>query len=71
MIQMRSATEYAQKWFRNCILAYLEGEKNLQWILSIVRGQEGEVRRLLLTRFHAYTGTPRYAELLDSCSVGP
>jgi hypothetical protein len=69
MIRMRPATEYAQKWFRNCILAYLEGEKDSRWILSIVRGQEGEARRLLLTRFHVYTGTPRYAELFHSCSV--
>lgn len=40
MVEAMSPEERARSYTRGCLLAYLEGKKNLNWIVGIVRSSE-------------------------------
>jgi hypothetical protein len=55
----------ARKWHSRCVLAYLQGEQDLRWILGVVRGSREQTAVLLLTELRNFSGTPRYCELQE------
>jgi len=55
-----------ERWLRNSVRVYLEGEKNFHWISRVVRGSEKDAALLLLTTFGRFGGTARYRRLLKS-----
>ncbi|OGF58882.1 hypothetical protein A3B05_00020 [Candidatus Giovannonibacteria bacterium RIFCSPLOWO2_01_FULL_43_160] len=45
---MKTIKEISEKWVKNSLRAYLEGEKDLKWIQGILRGMsKNEVMGLL------------------------
>jgi hypothetical protein len=66
MIHVTPVEVSAERWLRNSVRVYLEGEKNLRWISRAVRGSERATAMLLLTTFDRFSGTTRYRKLLKS-----
>jgi hypothetical protein len=64
MIHVTPVEVGAERWLRNSVRVYLEGEKNLRWISRVVRGSEKATAMLLLTTFDRFSGTARYRKLL-------
>lgn len=56
----------ADRWLRDSVRVYLEGEKNFHWISRVVRGSEKDAALLLLTTFGRFSATARYRKLLRS-----
>jgi hypothetical protein len=63
-VAFRPIEVYAEKYLRNCIRAYLEGAKDLRWIMSVIRDGKEEARIVITTRFGQYAGTQRYRDLM-------
>ena len=68
MIDRSAAEVGAERWLRNSVRVYLEGEKNIHWISRAIRGSEREAAMVLLTTFSRFNGTHRYRKLLRSLS---
>ena len=66
MIHVTSVELGAERWLRNSVRVYLEGDKDLRWISGVVRGSEKATATLLLTTFGRFSGTARYRKLLKS-----
>ena len=66
MIHVTPAEVGAERWLRNSVRVYLEGEKNFHWISQVVRGSEKDAAIVLLTTFGRFSGTVRYRKLLKS-----
>lgn len=66
MIRVTPVEVGAERWLRNSVRVYLEGEKNFPWISRVVHGSEKETAVLLLTTFGRFSGTARYRKLLKS-----
>jgi hypothetical protein len=66
MIHVTPVEVGAERWLRNSVRVYLEGEKDLRWISSVVRGSEKATAMLLLTTFGRFSGTVRYRKLLKT-----
>jgi hypothetical protein len=66
MIDLSRVEVGAERWLRNSVRVYLEGEKNLRWISRAIRGSEKEAAMVILTTFGRFSGTPRYRKLLKS-----
>lgn len=67
MIQVRSLKDSTDKYLRNSLLAYLEGQPgcDLRWIESYVGPERAEVRRVMETRLAQYASTERYRDLMN------
>ncbi len=66
MIQTRSLRDSGDKYLRNSLRAYLEGERDcdLLWIESYVRSARAETREVMETYLAQYASTERYNELM-------
>jgi len=66
MIDVTPVEGDAERWLRQSVRVYLEGENNFRWISRVVRGSEKPTAILLLTTFGRFSRTPRYRRLLKS-----
>lgn len=66
MIHVTPVEVDAERWLRNSVRVYLEGEKDFHWISRVVHGSEKETAVVLLTTFGRFNGTARYRRLLKS-----
>lgn len=66
MIHVTPVEVDAERWLRNSVRVYLEGDKDFQWISRAVRGSEKATAIVLLTTFGRFSGTRRYRKLLQS-----
>lgn len=60
---MKIAEEAGQKWVKKSLQAYLEGEKNLKWIVGILKGTSKEAIEELLGSLEHYGSNERRKEL--------
>ncbi len=67
-ITLRPIEVYAEKYLRNCIRAYLEGSKNLRWIMGVIGDAKEAARVIIQSRFGQYAGTQRYRDLMAQLS---
>jgi hypothetical protein len=63
-ITFRPIEVYAEKYLRNCIRAYLEGAKDLRWIMGVIGDGKEEARIVITTRLGRHTGSQRYQDLM-------
>jgi hypothetical protein len=56
-------------WMRNSVEAYLDGQKDLLWVLATVRGAHSEALALLLTDFEDLSSTSRFRALQQSLTA--
>ena len=66
MANIAPAAIDSERWLRQSLRIYLEGEKNFPWISRVVHGSEKETAIVLLTTFGRFSGTTRYRKLLKS-----
>lgn len=66
MKAIRSVKVSTEKYFRNSIRAYFEGEPgcDLRWIAEILRSSPVQARSILETCFSQYAPTERYRDLI-------
>ncbi len=66
MKAIHSLKASTEKYFRNSIRAYFEGEPgcDLRWISGILRSSPGQARSILETCFGQYAPTERYRDLI-------
>lgn len=66
MKAVRSLKAHTEKYLRNSIRAYFEGEPgcDLRWIDGIVRSSPVQARSILETCFSQYAPTERYRDLI-------
>jgi len=59
-----------KKYARNSLRAYLEGKKNLDWALGVVRssGVHGQALTEILEYLKGYSASDRYQEVFSACS---
>jgi hypothetical protein len=60
---VRSIEQSAERYIRKSLMAYLEGQKNLKWIISIIGS--GTEARQLFSAMHGYGKPERRWELSD------
>lgn len=60
---MKTAEEAGQIWIKKSLQAYLEGEKNLKWIVGILKGTNKEAIKELLVSLEHYGSNERRKEL--------
>jgi hypothetical protein len=63
MLAVRSLGATTEKYLRNCIRAYFDGQ-TLHWILGVIGAANTQARLIVETRFGEYAGTERYRELM-------
>jgi hypothetical protein len=66
MINVTPVEGDAERWLRQSVRVYLEGDNNFHWISRVVRGSENPTAILLLTTFGRFNRTARYRRLLKS-----
>ena len=66
MKAVRSLGASTEKYLRNSIRAYFEGEPgcDLRWISGILRSSPAHARSILETAFSQYAPTEKYRDLL-------
>jgi hypothetical protein len=64
MLAVRSLEETTEKYLRNCIRAYFEGQ-SLKYVLGVIGPATAQAREILGTRFGQYTGTDKYKNLIE------
>ena len=66
---VKSIEEATRRFARGSIRAYLEGQKNLNWILGMIRSSGVRNQRLLeiFETFKGYGSTERYHAVLSAC----
>jgi len=69
MLAVRSLEASTEKYLRNSIRAYFDGTKDLSYVLGVIDhavagGAKAQARLIVETRFSAYAGTERYADLM-------
>lgn len=62
-MKVKSPEESGARYARNSLKAYLEGEKNLNWVTSIVGA--GANAKQMLSTLTGYGRPERYKELSD------
>ena len=62
-MRVRSVQESGERYLRKSLMAYLEGEQNLKWIVSIIGS--GPDARQRLAALHGYGRPDRQRELSD------
>jgi hypothetical protein len=63
MLAIRSPEASTEKYLRNCIRAYFEGQ-GLHWMLGVIGGANGQARVIMETQFSQYAGSEKYQELM-------
>jgi len=65
-MKVRSVEDSTEKYLRNSVLAYLEGQQgcDLGWIEGCIGPARAEVRRIMETRLAQHASTDRYRELM-------
>ena len=71
MVKTRTSEESARRYVRGCLRAFLEGEKNLNWIMGVIRGSdvlkyEGRLREIF-DDLGCYEKSPRYQQIVRDC----
>jgi hypothetical protein len=61
---VRSLEASTEKYLRNCIRAYFEGQR-LKYVLGVIGPATVQAREILGTRFGQYAGTEKYKDLVD------
>ena len=69
-MQVKTVEASTQEWIRKSIMAYLEGEQNLKWIVGIVGSGAANAREMLL-RLKNYRDRQRYQGLADCLTLQP
>ena len=66
MKAIRSVKVSTEKYFRNSIRSYFEGEQgcDVRWISGILRSSPVQARSILETCFSQYAPTERYRDLI-------
>lgn len=71
MVKIKSPEETARRYAQNCVRAYLEGKKNLNWVVGVIR--ESGVRGARLTdifeRFRDYGDSHRHRAAKAACEM--
>jgi len=62
-MNVRSLAATTEKYLRNCIRAYFEGQ-TLHWILGVIGAANAQARLIVETRFGHHAGTAKYQELM-------
>jgi hypothetical protein len=57
-----------EKWIRKSIMAYLEGQKNLKWIVGVVGNCVLDARRMLID-LENYGNPKRHRDISDWCDT--
>jgi len=69
IVRTKSVEETTRRYAQNCLRAYLEGKKNLNWVVGVIR--ESGVRGARLTdifeRFRDYGDPVRYLKAKRAC----
>ena len=70
-IAVRSLGASTEKYLRNCIRAYFEGQPGcgLRWILGVIDAANAQARLIMGTRFSQYAGTQAYRDLIAALSA--
>jgi hypothetical protein len=65
-IAVRSLEVSAEKYLRNCIRAYFEGQPgcDLRYILGVIGEAKAQARMIVETRFSRHTGSQTYRDLI-------
>jgi hypothetical protein len=66
-MQVKTPEASHETWIRKSTMAYLEGEKDLNWITGIISGDVFHARELLIG-LKGYGNPGRYQELLGWCN---
>jgi len=64
MLAVRSLEVATEKYLRNCIRAYVEGTRNLRWVVGVIGDAKAQARIIVETQFGQYAGTQAYRELM-------
>lgn len=72
MVKVKSGREYARRYALKCLMAYLEGSKNLNWIIGAIRWSVKEGLTLsdlsqLFERLQDYGDAHRYRQAKAAC----
>ena len=71
MIPVPPIEEVVRRRIFGSMQAYLDGEKNLKWVLSMIESNTRLAAALLVNRFGQYAHTQRYQDLQASLATCP
>ena len=68
-MKTRSLEETTRRYTQNCLRAYLEGKKNLNWVVGVIResGVRGARLADIFERFRDYGDPHRYHQVKKAC----
>ena len=70
MVKVKSSEEITKKYVMGSMDCFMRGEKNLNWIVGIVRssGLRKDVLKAVFSSYHeTYAGKPIFQELEKKC----
>ncbi len=69
MVRVKSPEETTRRYAQNSLRAYLEGQKNLNWIIGVIRSSGVRGSRLVqvFERLRDYGDPVRYLEAKTAC----
>jgi len=69
VVRVKSVEETTRRYAQNCLRAYLEGKKNLNWVVGVIResGVRGARLADIFERFRDYGDPVRYLEAKKAC----
>jgi hypothetical protein len=70
IVRVKTVEASIEKWVRKSIMAYLEGQKNLNWIVAVVGGYAADARQMLIG-LKNYGDRERYQQLSDWLASRP
>jgi len=69
VVSTKSVEETTRRYAQNCLRAYLEGKKNLNWIMGVIResGVRGSRLAEVFDRLRGYGDPHRYHQVKKAC----
>ncbi len=63
-MHVKTAEASTEKWIRRSIMAFLEGQRNLKWVVGVIGNCVADARQMLVD-LKNYGSRQRYQELSD------